>query len=689
MAETVDTLEHEDDSDFVESREQPWDKCLYFGFIVLVAVLPLIISYKITYDQFDLAKVTFLRIATVFLLFCYIAKLITEKKGEIKRTSLDYPVLIFLGLVLLSTIFSVHPLTSLFGKYRRYDGLLTYLNYGIIFFLAAQFFKDTDRIKVVAYSMVVTAAVISIYGLLQYLGFDFLKWLSVPFEFDRSFATFGNPTLLGGYLVIILPVSMGLFFSASDVRDQIILGISLVLIFSCLIVTFTRAAWIGGLFNIICFFIFSWKQIKAKKQIYITAACLLLIAAALLVKSSSFFTTSDSEASRFNVDISERITSGVSMQGSALTRIMIWEGALKMIKARPLLGFGPDCFRLIMRKYQSLEYKRLVGESAIADNAHNYILQLASMMGIPATIAFIAILGFFIFSARNVLLKFSEQKEYPLLVGIAVSIFGYLIHLLFGISVVGSTTFLWIILGIIAGLSSDSEIDFEWSNYRSLRVSLLIAVSIIAFLLASLSLFPFIGDYYFDNGNELAVTGYYERSVVQYEKAMQFNPYLDTYPYELGALNMKWAAKTKEVEYFNLSVQALETARDLNPLEVKIYAQLGLIYLFGGRNFDPSYYVKAKYTIEKALELEPYSSYAYYLLGVEAGENKEYEEGVKYLKKAVDIAPNYEDAYYYLGFFYEQLNQNEEAIKSYRKTVSLNSDNEGAKKALERLKKSK
>lgn len=687
MTEAVDTIEYEDDSDSVDYQEQPWDKCIYYGFIVLVAILPLIISYKITYDQFDLAKLTFLRIATVFLLFCYAAKLITEKKGEIKRTDLDYPILIFLGLVLLSTIFSVHPLTSLFGKYRRYDGLLTYLNYGIIFFLAAQFFKDTDRIRTVAYSMVISAAVISVYGLLQYLGFDFLKWVSVPFEFDRSFATFGNPTFLGGYLVIILPISLGLFFSASDMRNQIILGVSLVLVFSCLIVTFTRAAWIGGLLNLICFFTLSWKRLKAKKQVYITAACLLLIAAAFLIKSSSFFTSSDRDVSRLNVDIGERITSGVSVQGSALTRVMIWESALKMVRAKPLFGFGPDCFRLMMRKYQSLKYKRLVGESTIADNAHNYLLQLASMMGIPAMIAFITILGLFIFLAQKVLLKFSEQREYPLLVGIALSIFGYLIHLFFGISVVGSTTFLWIIMGMIAGLSSDSKIDFEWSNYRGLRVFLLIAMSIIAFILASLSLFPFIADYYFDNGNELAVIGYYDRSVVQYKKAMQYAPYLDIYPYELGSLNLKWAAKAGEAKYFDLTIQNFETAKDLNPLEVNNYTQLGLVYLYGGRSYDPSYYVKAKYSLEKALELEPYSSYAYYLLGVESGENNEYKEGVKYLKKAVDITPNFEDAYYYLGFFYEQLDHNEEAIKSYRKALSLNSDNAGAKKALERLKK--
>lgn len=651
------------------------DHCLYYGFHVLVVIVPLSISYKLTYDQFDLPKLMFLRIISIVLLLCFIAKFLLENQIEIKKTKLDYTVLAFLSLIVVSCVFSVHPLTSVFGKYRRYEGLLTLLNYGLLFFLAAQFFRTPAQVKLIMRSMTIAAGVVSVYGLLQYFGLDFLHW-ALPFESGRSFSTFGNPVLLGGYLVIVLPISLGMLFSSSNPRERTLYSISFVFILACLIATYSRGAWLGGLLCLVGFFILCWRKLKTRKKIVLFVAFLMTI---------SIFALAASLHASSQVDLRERVGSAIAVQGSALTRAEIWKSAAAMAAARPIFGFGPDTFRLAFRKYQTLEYKRIVGESSIADNAHNYFLQIASTAGIPAVFTFILIITLFAFSACTLLSGAMREREYVMLSGCVLSVYGYLVHLFFGVSVIGSTSLWWLILGILAGLGSDSAMRLDWRNAWLFRKLLLSGATLASLLLIALSIFPFLGDFHFARAQEFVEIGYYGRSVDQYHRASWYAPFLDNYHLELGLLNMKWARATEERMYFARAVTAFQTAEKISPLENDTCVELALAYLFGAKYFGAHYRNKAIYELRKAIALEPYSSYAHYLLGTTYIFEGDLQEGVKNLEEAVDITPNFEDAQFYLGFAYEKLGRDEEAIRAYHKTLSLNAKNWAAKEALKRL----
>ena len=674
-------MEQGQPAETTDLRSERLDKWLHYGFHVLVMVLPLIISYRITNDQFDLIKLAFLRITLIFLFLCFGARFFLGEQIRIKRTCIDYLVLIFLALIALSTVFSVHHPTSVFGKYKRYQGLLTYINYGMLFFLAAQFFKRPDQIKSIARSMVIAAGLVSAYGVLQYFGWDFLSW-ALPFESGRSFSTFGNPVLLGGYLAIILPLSLGLFFSTDGLGQRFFWGMMILAIFSCLIATFSRGAWLAAVVSVAIFFSLSWRWLKWKKRIVLLSCCFLLIAVSLFAFSWLYPTES-------RVDIGERLTSGFILHGSSLTRIEIWKSSVEMIKARPVLGFGPDCFRLVFRKYQTLKYKRMVGESTVADNAHNYFLQLASMIGLPATIVFIAIVTAFFFSMKKFLLSFKGRNEYFLFTGLILAVLGYCIYLLFGISITGSTSLLWLILGMMMGLSSKSEISLNWRIRLNSRRFIFSGTLLISLILIVLSLFPFLADFHFAKANDLAEIGYYDRSVIQYNRAVSYYPYLDNYYYELGALNLRWANATEEQKYFNRAVEAMETAKKVNPLETDNYFLLTSVYAFGAKRFDSCYYNKAIYQLRKTIKLEPYSSYAYYLLGTIHIDRGLFPEAVMNFKKALAIDPGFEDTNFYLAFTYEQLGQDNAALRYYRKTLSLNSENWAAKEAIKRLRPKK
>ena len=54
------------------------------------------------------------------------------------------------------------------------------------------------------------------YGVLQFLGLDPAKWGDLPFEANRAFSTYGNPDLLGGFLIFSVTVALGLRLPSSD-----------------------------------------------------------------------------------------------------------------------------------------------------------------------------------------------------------------------------------------------------------------------------------------------------------------------------------------------------------------------------------------------------------------------------------------------------------------------------------------
>ena len=116
----------------------------------------------------------------------------------------------------MTSVTSIHPLTALFGKYRRFEGFISFLNYGVIFFLVLQLADNMRRTRALAKTLFWSGTLVSLYGVMQFLAIDPIKWGDLPFEAQRAFSTYGNPDLLGGFLVFPLAISLVLALSEED-----------------------------------------------------------------------------------------------------------------------------------------------------------------------------------------------------------------------------------------------------------------------------------------------------------------------------------------------------------------------------------------------------------------------------------------------------------------------------------------
>ncbi len=199
----------------------------------------------LTFDQFDIVKVFIQRVLGLVAIGAW-AWDMALNGGKIRRTPVDWLILAFLAWVALSAVFSIHPPTAVFGKYRRFEGLLSFVNYALIYFLVLQYADRPSRIRTLAQTVFWAGVVVAGYGVLQSLGRDIVRWGKLPFEVNRAFSTYGNPDLLGGFLMFSVFISIGLALAEERLSWRAVYWTGFLLNMWCIVVAFTRSAWVGS-----------------------------------------------------------------------------------------------------------------------------------------------------------------------------------------------------------------------------------------------------------------------------------------------------------------------------------------------------------------------------------------------------------------------------------------------------------
>ena len=90
-------------------------------FNTLFFLIPLVF-FKDTSEVFEFNKINLVYFFTVLISFFWIYNFIKYKKLIFKRTILDVPLLLYLGVYFISTLLSVDIHTSIFGYYSRFNG---------------------------------------------------------------------------------------------------------------------------------------------------------------------------------------------------------------------------------------------------------------------------------------------------------------------------------------------------------------------------------------------------------------------------------------------------------------------------------------------------------------------------------------------------------------------------------------
>ena len=281
----------------------------------------------------------------IFMVGVYLYKVLFKEANPLTKEPIYLPILIFALLILISTVTSIDPS----GSFR--DLAIHFTAMGFMFVIVNNINTKKDFNILITF-LVIAATLVALYGLYQYkVGVDMEdKWVDVAHNPDvktRIYSVFGNPNILAEYLIMIIPISISLFWYSKKIHKKaIFLGISLILML-VLVLTLSRGGWIGFAFGILIFVLLIEKR--------------LLLSIIPLALGGIYFLPQS---------ILSRILSiGNLRDSSNAYRIKIWNITLDIIRDNWLVGVG---FGYIPFKHTFETYIRTMP----AYHSHNTYLQI-------------------------------------------------------------------------------------------------------------------------------------------------------------------------------------------------------------------------------------------------------------------------------------------------------------------------
>lgn len=551
-------------------------------------------------DAFNLPKFIVALLGNVCFLCYLLVKHLNMQLIPLYKNPLYFPWGLFILWQIFCLVFAINKISGItqIGLFVICSSLIF-----IVPFILRSFQDTLSFMKVI----VGVSVLISIYGIFQHYGFDFVSW-NIK---NSALSSFGRRNFAGEFLVFILPWTLFVIFSTRNLQKTLFVLGFLILVFN-LFLTFTRASWIGFVFSMLLLLILIFKfQIK---PVFLKISVLFFV----------FFIVFKAYAGIFQFE-----------PGTLKSRILIWKTSIKMIKNRPLCGYGTGNFEIAYYKTASEKKDVFVPSNLRVDKAHNEFVEIAVENGIVGLFLFL----FFIFTIYKMSwLVFREKNTHhneKFITAFAIaSISGILVNSLasFPLQTTSGCFFFFLNCGILSGtyfVSLKQEpvekrvnipgivflcmaticavIVFSfaalYSSY-SLKKSkdfIRAAVSkqnpvlwVIAEMYAknAISFNPFSLDSYYHLGKIYLVGNELEKAQNCFLKALKFNPYSEQILVNLGIVKQRKKNFVKAEEYF---LKAL-AVNDNNP---EILKAVGKYYLETNR-LD-----KAKYYLEKAYNLAP------------------------------------------------------------------------------------
>lgn len=321
------------------------------SFLVLLSAFPF-------FQIFEHSTLWLLPICAFLLLWSGRALLWQRER---KLDFADFLVLLFL-LLQLSTVLT--------GYGRATDSLVALLLTSV-WFSARRFFEDRGEGAFVFLSSLVLLGV-SIIGVWEYLfGMAELRWVDTARFGDiggRVTSLFANPNILSVYLLLYFPFALrASFLPKSRGRLRLFYGATSVLCAFCILLTWSRGAWLGLLLECLLFLLFHSRKSR------IIALC--LPPAALL---SIPILPQNFRGRLFSI--------GDLGESSIRYRLLTWRGALRMFEHHPFgIGIGEGAWRVVWPHYA------ISGTSRVM-HAHNIFLQVATELGVGGLVVLLLLL---------------------------------------------------------------------------------------------------------------------------------------------------------------------------------------------------------------------------------------------------------------------------------------------------------
>lgn len=339
------------------SNPPDWDKTVFFRCFMVVAIALFAWNvyknrdFKDVKQKLKSIKVPFLILCSVFLWF------------------------------LLATIFSQDFSFSLWGSPYRSGGVITFFFYLLFAVFGFLIIKKEDWHKLIKWSLF-AGCLVGFVALFQ--NFSVFSNFLHPFE-ARPPSTTGNSIFLGIYSLMLFFVAVEVFLKSELKKQRILYGAISVFLFFIVLISGSRAAYLGLLTGTL-YFLLSFPQ-ENKKIKLVKIAGFALICLGFLFVIYVNITPKLPEFIQQNTvlnTVSGRLSFKLFKQEA---RFSAWDITWQAIKQKPVLGYGPENLQIGFDRYYDPSLPQM--PQTWWDRAHNIFLDTAVSVGIPGLILYL------------------------------------------------------------------------------------------------------------------------------------------------------------------------------------------------------------------------------------------------------------------------------------------------------------
>ena len=678
-------------------------KILKIWILVLIFLLPLFwLPFSFEWIEFNkLYLLFFLGWGGVFL---WNLKMIFIDKGiKIRWGKIDWLVLAFFLLAVVSFAFSQDRFLSLFGSYRRFNnGLIALLSFFALYLLVRENIglqnekiekvqgKETEegiKIKAVKKLKRDTEGAVGVNDIFWSLfasAFVVVLWIWVWLLFGPKLTGFflkvgwvfspasGTAFSTAVYLalMIVLVLTKFLLLGKGDKEERrsllkkIIFSVFLILSISLLIIFDFSPAWIVLGISLIGFIAFSLYRKVFRKDVH------KLILPIFLILISALFLLLNFRA----------LVGDLGLERSFIlnypTENILWQSESWRIGTRVagsnikngISGTGPATFLFDYAKFKSDRILKSPFWQIEFSGSGNNVAETLATMGVLGVLVFLLIMGLSLFYV----VKTKEDLEKKLflgtfLLGIAVSQFVFYQNMVLG-------GLFWLALGLGAGFASVKEKKYSFRKSPEIglvfeTVTLVLIIALIAGYFYGIKFY--LADY---NYQKVIREPDLDKKIEIAQRAVRLNPYQVDYQITLSQIliqRLKQELQKPEGAQDQTKIQNLASALSFYLTSIKrlapgnviarqslANAYRDLIGIAAGKPED-----EAIKTYSEAIELEPKNPVLYTERGKIYMAKNEKDKAREDFQKAIDLTPYYIDAQIQMTFIEENEGKIQDAIK--------------------------
>ena len=582
----------------------------------------------------------------------YWSYLIRTRHWSIPNVPVGLPILVFIGVVVVSTFLSPYTNQSL-------QWLMVCLSYAGLLYLLAAFVRRWEDVSTVLNVLIWSALIQAMWVCIQTYQGEM-----------RPTGTFFNPNFTGGYLaamaVIVLAVtSYGKAWwhrsqlGWRDIARRIFPFVALVFLLGALLQTGSRggalALMVGA--SVVLVLRFGRRGL---------IGLVLLVAVATLVPNP----------------IRDRVVSEHIHNPVAYARWHMWQGALHEMIEHPF-GSGIGLYQYVYPRHAFPVEGELFRFGKMAHTPHNEYVQIGVELGVLGLIVFFWGLVQVAKSARWLLRQRLSREQRGMIVGVCGACLVVLTQAATdsnlhepALAVVLAVCVAIISLGRTVSTASDRPAQWAGTIRRPILAAT-VATIVIGLFAAHVTRLGLAYQAY-EAGTVSSKNQRYEQAIEQLSDAIRLDPGKSLYHQALAGTYFQVFQRLRDHAMIQAAIAELQTATALNPIDGRLHALLGFVYASNattqrtgdGQNQNFLWLQQAVAAYESAVELEPFVYTHRIELGrlmMALGRPAAAEQ---HWKTVVDLEPNYLPIRAALIHLYAKTGWSEQAEQQYQEIIA-------------------